>query len=345
MIRVKHIRRIVGWSCFTGSLLLLAVVVLTYARQPDHFAAFTLMPIWVWGGFGILACLAAIHLLRVRIAWLPVVVWLGVVFIFADEARTLRNFGNEVPQPGPARPHQGKPVIRIISANCDHHPVPEIAAWKPDVVLLQDVWPHQARRIARELYGKDAQVRIHETNAIVTHWKIIDEFSIPHQRAHLIAIEMSDGSTFKVANVHLLSAATDLSLWRRAVWTEHRVNRAVRSSELNRTRSVLESGPGFHDTPTILGGDFNAPPGDPVYRLLETQFTDAHSATGTRWGNTYHRRFPILRIDRLHASRHFIPVRCGTHVARASDHRFVVADFVLKDGASRLHAGSALPGN
>ena len=162
------------------------------------------------------------------------------------------------------------------------------------------------------------------------HWKIIGEFSLPHQRSHQATIEMPDGRTFKVVNVHLLSAATDLSLWRRKVWTAHRVNRVIRSNELNRSLSALKSGTGFPDVPAILGGDFNAPPGDPVYRLLEKHFQDAQPSVGPRWGNTYHRRFPIMRIDRIHTTDHFTPVRCSTAIAARSDHRFVVADFVLK---------------
>jgi len=331
MIWLRGTRLTLGWLGFLGSMTLLVVVGFTYSLQPDHFAAFTLMPVWVWVGCGIAAALTAIHLLRMRLLWALAAAWVVMVLAFADEARVLANVGNEAPKPGTALPHRDKPVIRVITANCHTRPMPELADWKPDVVLLQDVWPFQAHRIARELYGREAQIRVHETNAIATHWNITDAHSIPRERLHMATIEMPDGRTFKVVNVHLVSAATDLSLWRRDVWTGHRVNRAIRINELNRTMALLKSSTAFPEAPAILGGDFNAPPGDPVYRLLGQQFIDVHPAVGTRWGNTYHRRFPILRIDRIHATRQFTPVRSGTHVARASDHRFVVADFVLDD--------------
>jgi len=331
MTWLHRIRLIAGWLGYLGSVALLAAVGFTYALQPDHFAAFTLMPVWVWGGCGIFATLVSVHLLRVRFLWVLFGMWLAVVLIFADEARVLTNLGNETPKPGSAPPYRDKPVVRMITANCHTRMISELAAWKPDVVLLQDAWPHQANRIARQLYGEDAQVRLHETNAIATRWKITEEHFIPNQRLHMVTIEMPDGRAFKVVNVHLVSAATDLSLWRRDVWTGHRVNRAIRMNELNRILALLEHNTGFPDVPAIFGGDFNAPPGDPVYRMLDEHFADAHPEVGTRWGNTYHRRFPILRIDRLHATRQFTPVRCGTHVARASDHRFVVADFVLDE--------------
>ena len=327
---LARIRQSIGGCLLAGSVVLLVVTLLTYPRQPGHFAAFTLMPVWVWGGFGLGAAVAGICLCRSRLGWLPAIAWLAVVFFFADEARTLTNIGNAPPRPGPAPPHNGAPVIRVISANLDLNPAPELAKWKPDVVLLQDVWPHQVPRIATDLFGEDANFHIHESNSIITRWKITHEAGRPQQRTHQATITLpDDGGSFKVVNVHLPSAATDLSLWKRGVWTEHRVNRAIRLDELNRALSTLKSTTRFPDAPAILGGDFNAPPGDPVYRRIESRFRDAHPAVGTRWGNTYHRRFPILRIDRIHATPDFTPVRCGTGIAARSDHRFVIADFVF----------------
>lgn len=331
MLWLRRARRATGWLGLFGSAALMALVGFTYPLQPDHFAAFTLMPVWVWGSCGIFSSLAAIHLLRARHAWGLVAAWLMLVLAFSDEARTLKNLGNDIPMPGAATPHRGTAVIRVITANCDMQPIPEIAPWQPDVVLLQDVLPHQAHRLAREMYGRNAQVCTHRTNAIISHWKITKKFLIPQQRLHMATIETPDGRAFKVVNVHLVSAATDLSLWRRGVWTNHRMNRAVRIDELDRIVALLKHKSKFPDAPAILGGDFNAPPGDPVYRFLQKHFADAHPSVGTRWGNTYHRRFPILRIDRIHATQQFTPARCGTHVARASDHRFVVADFVLNE--------------
>ena len=325
-----RIRLIIGWCLILGTFLLLGLTIFTYHRQPDHFAAFTLMPVWVWSGLGFGAALAARYLCASRVAWIPAIVWIVVIFSAADEASTLANFWKEPPRPGTPEPHQDRQVIRVISANLDLQPAPELARWKPDVVLLQDVLPHQVPRIAKELFGDAASFHTHETNGIITRWQIIDQAAKPGQRTHQITIRIpEDNHIFKVVNVHLLSAATDLSLWRREVWTEHRINRAIRLNELERALDAPESA-----TPapkaTILGGDFNAPPGDAIYRRIETQFRDAYPAVGRRPGNTYHRRFPILRIDRIHTTPHFIPVRATTDIAARSDHRFIIADFVFR---------------
>jgi endonuclease/exonuclease/phosphatase (EEP) superfamily protein YafD len=332
MTWLLRFRLISGWFGALASVGFLAVVGFLHGYQPDRFAAFTVMPVWVWGGCGIIASIATRKVLQARWMWGVVGAWCVLIMAFADEARTLRNFRNEVPVPGRAKSFDGKSVIRVITANCDLQIIPELAAWKPDVVLLQDVWPFQAHRIAREIYGKDVRIHFHETNAIITHWEITDALAVAGQRAQVAAIERPCGRSFVCVNVHLLSAATDLSFWRRKTWTEHRVNRAVRMDELERIMSRMDSALESEGFPVLFGGDFNAPPDDPVYRMFEPRFVDAHRAAGTRWGNTYHRRFPILRIDRIHATPHFTPVRCGTHIARASDHRFVVADFVLADG-------------
>ena len=57
---------------------------------------------------------------------------------------------------------------------------------------------------------------------------------------------------------------------------------------------------------------------------------DAFASVGTGWGDTFQRRFPILRIDHIYATRHFTPVRSLTVTTRTSDHRMVVADFLMK---------------
>jgi endonuclease/exonuclease/phosphatase (EEP) superfamily protein YafD len=104
------------------------------------------------------------------------------------------------------------------------------------------------------------------------------------------------------------------------------VNRTIRATELWHTIQVLEdTAPGRS---AIIGGDFNAPPSDPVYSLLKGNFEDAFIQAGTGWGNTYQRRIPILRIDQIHATRQLRPIRCAAVTTKRSDHRMVVADFL-----------------
>jgi endonuclease/exonuclease/phosphatase family metal-dependent hydrolase len=315
------------------SLTLHLFTVFCFSRQPDRFAAFTVLPIWIWGGFGLLLSTFAFYFLRASLSLIVTGVWAVTLLVGADEARVLSNLDNSAPRPGPAAYHDGMPVIRVMTVNCADFalgdPSQDIAAWEPDIVLLQDTRPHFVQRIAKALYGGKGDYRSHMSNGIITRWEIQREVRNPAQRDQQVTIKTPDGTTLEVVNVHLRTAATDLRLWKRSTWTDHRVNRALRSKELSQTLQILETvEKSFPNIPTIFGGDFNSSAADIVHRQMDRDFEDAFAAAGTGWGNTYQRRLPILRIDHIYATRHFLPVRCRTVTTRHSDHRMVVADFL-----------------
>lgn len=316
------------------SLLLHLFTIFCFVRQPDRFAAFTVLPIWVWGGFGLLLSMVAFYFLRAPLSLVMTAVWAVTLLVGADEARVLANLGHATPVPGPAAPVDGKPVLRVVTLNCATflygNPAKDIAAWDPDIVLLQDAMPYQVRQIADTLYGGRGDYRAHQTNGLVTRWRIQREVRNPTQRNQQVTIELPDHSTVEVVNVHLATAATDLRFWQRGAWRNHRVNRAVRARELELVRQVLEQTTGFPNTPTIFGGDFNAPAPDVVHRQLAADFTDTFAAVGTGWGDTFQRRLPILRIDHLYTTPQITPVRCRAVTTRHSDHRMVVADYLVK---------------
>ncbi len=323
--------RRLGWILVGASLLLHLFTVYCFAQQPDRFAAFTVMPIWLWGSIGLMMTVVAFVFLRAPLSMVMAAVWAVTLLVGSDEARVLANFGKSPPLPGPAVVYQGKPVLRVITLNCAFftygNPAADLAKWQPDVVLLQDIAAHQVREVADVLYGGHGDYRAHQTNGIVCRWKIQREIRNPAQRDHQVTILTPSGNTFEVVNVHLRTAATDLRLWNASAWHDHRANRTLRVRELFLTQQVLEQTTDFPNTPTLFGGDFNASATDIVHRQLARDFVDAFVAAGRGLGNTYQRRFPILRIDHLYATLHFTPVRCRAYTTRNSDHRMVIADF------------------
>ena len=331
---MSALSRRLGWILVGLSLLLHIFTVYCFARQPDRFAAFTVMPIWLWGGFGLLLSTVAFYFLRASLSLVMTAVWAVTLLVGADEARVLANFGKSPPLAGPAEPHDGQPVLRVVTLNCAFftfgNPAADLATWQPDIVLLQDLLPDQVRQIADVLYGGRGDYRAHRTSGVVTRWKIQREIRNPAQRDQQLTIQLPGGAAIEVVNIHLATAATDLRLWRKSAWVEHRTNRANRSNELTLTRQILEQTTAFPNTPTLFGGDFNSPASDIVHRQLARDFVDAFAAVGTGWGDTFQRRFPILRIDHLYATRHFTPLRCRAVTTRNSDHRMVVADFLMK---------------
>jgi endonuclease/exonuclease/phosphatase (EEP) superfamily protein YafD len=328
-------RRRLGWALVDSSLLLLLFTIVCFAWQPELFAAFTVMPIWLWGSGGIFLSFSAFYLLRARWSLLVTAAWAATLLIGADEACVLWHFGKSPPLPGLAAAPTGKRVIRVLTLNSASfiygNPTEDIAKWQPDIVLLQEVFPWQARQVAEVIYSGKGDFRANQTNAILTRWKITREVPNPSPTDLQVTIALPDGTNVEVVNVHLASAATDLRLWRRSAWAEHRSNRRMRQQELAVTLQILRQTTLFPATPTILGGDFNAPASDVVHRQLAPHFLDAFHSAGTGWGDTFHRRFPILRIDRIHATPdHFAPLRCRVIPIRHSDHRIVVADLLVK---------------
>jgi len=329
---MSKLRRRLGWMLVGLSLVLHMFTVYCFSRQPDRFAAFTVMPIWLWGGIGLFLAALAFYALRASLSLIMTIVWAITLLIGSDEARVLANFGKETPLPGEAKPYQGKPVLRVITLNCADfthgNPARDLAAWQPDIVLLQDMRPHYVRQVADVLYGGAGDYRTHLSNGVVTRWKITREIRNPAQRDQQVTITLPGGGQIEVVNVHLLTAATNLQLWRREAWTQHRERRSIRETELYRTRQILEQTTAFPDVPVILGGDFNAPATDVVMRQLSGDLVDSFATAGKGWGDTYHRRLPVLRIDHLYATRHFTPIRSKVVMTRNSDHRMVVTDFL-----------------
>lgn len=328
------IRRSLGWVLVGASLLLHLLTVMGFTQQPDRLTAFTVLPIWLWGSIGLLCSVFAFFVLRASLSLVVTAIWTLTLLVGADEARVIFNFGTTPPLPGPALPVNGKPIIRVISLNCAFfsygNPTTDLAAWQPDIVLLQDIYPYQVGQIATALFGGRGDYRYHLTNGTVTRFPIQREIRNPTQRSQQLTLLLPPHSEIELVNVHLPSAATDLRLWKKSAWIEHRNNRLFRENELSRIQRVLDQTTHMPDTPIIFGGDFNAPASDSVHRQLSRDFQDSFATAGTGWGDTYQRRFPVLRIDYLYATRHFTPLRSRAVTTRNSDHRMVVTDLQLR---------------
>jgi endonuclease/exonuclease/phosphatase (EEP) superfamily protein YafD len=330
----SRFRRRFGWALVGLSLALHFLTIVAFSRQPDIMAAYTVMPIWIWGGIGLCLSCSAFLFLRASLSLIVSGIWAVTILLGADEARVLAHFNKEAPQPGPAAPSRGASVMRVITLNCAHFehgdPSEDLARWEPDVVLLQEVSPVQIKAIADTLYGGRGDYRFHKSSGIVTRWKIEREVRNPLYRDEQVTIRDPHGTDIEVVNLHLTSAATNLELWKSSAWHLHRDVRKERLQELSTALQLLEQTVPFQTRPILLGGDFNSPANDPVHSLLARDFTDAFEAAGTGWSNTFQRRVPILRLDCLYTTDQFIPVRARAVTTRNSDHRMVVADFILR---------------
>lgn len=327
-------RRAVGWGFVGASLLMHLLTVWAYASQPNRLAAFTVYPIWFWGGAGLLMSVFAFCFLRAPLSLIVTAVWAVTLSVAMDEAKVLSNFNHPKIAVERSVMSDGQRIIRVATVNCAvfrfGDPMEDLKIWDPDIVLLQQVYPHHVKRIAESLYGGSGDFRAYQTNGIVTRFEIRREVRNPMMRNQQVTLRLPEGEEIEVVNVHLAAAATDMRLWSSQSRALHRQNRDIRRKELSVVLQVLQQTTAFPTTPTVLGGDFNSGATDIVHRQLSRDFDDAFASVGRGWGNTFHRRFPIHRIDHIYATPQLQPVGCGVIVSKKTDHRIVIADLRVR---------------
>jgi len=105
---------------------------------------------------------------------------------------------------------------------------------------------------------------------------------------------------------------------------------ALRQEQMRLARDIV----GVDAYPTIFGGDFNASPGSAAVRLAldpsHTDLQDPWPLVGEGDGLTVPNSAPRSRIDFLLATSEWTPTVMVTWESAISDHRGVVARFVLR---------------
>lgn len=321
-----------------GALALHVVIFICYARRFDKVAAITVFPFWAWGLLGLGMAGFAWLFTRQRLALGVALVWLVTILVFSDETRPLLRWWKTGPQPGMAAPApDGTKVRRIITFNCKagfaNPKAPrEVIPWQPDIVLFQETAQTSVlRQVAQELYGTDPTEHVVGSAecGIITRGRILRSVlgNLPNSLAATIQFE--DNTIIEVASIHLSGAETDVRLYTREALYKHAANRLDRRSELQKLLTVLTLMNGH--PPSLIGGDFNAPAGDAVFRLMEKAgFRDAFAAAGSGWPDTYPNVAPMLRIDHQWSNDRLIPVRGRTVKSQHSDHRMIICDYIVK---------------
>lgn len=145
-----------------------------------------------------------------------------------------------------------------------------------------------------------------------------------------------EGRDVAVYNVHLRSfnptqepgeasfEGTRLRSWVERI-SGYRKDLLLRAAEAEKLRQLLES----EQLPFIVLGDFNSTPDQWVYAHVVRGYQDAHRRAGGMMGQTYHARWPLLRIDYVIASPEWHVHAAQTIRIDVSDHRPVVARLSL----------------
>jgi endonuclease/exonuclease/phosphatase family metal-dependent hydrolase len=224
--------------------------------------------------------------------------------------------------------------LRIISLNCaggNPRAAAELKVYEPDIVLLQES-PQRAdlEKVAQQLFGTNAAVVAGPDASILVRGQatarpLLETIRSHYTQAH---VRLTSGVEVEVISLRLPPASLRDDLWAAACWRDYTDDRKMRRRLLSAICQNVDSV--SRTVPFIIGGDFNTPGGDAVFRLLQPQFHDAFKEGGSGWGNTILNEYPLLRIDQIWLSEHF---RAATTLARRtqnSDHRLVICDVLLK---------------
>jgi endonuclease/exonuclease/phosphatase family metal-dependent hydrolase len=308
-------------------------VAFCYAVRPDACAAVTVFPVWVWLLPGFALTILGWGRSWRRITAVIVLCWLTYLLVFAEEPRSLLRARQwSAPLPAVA---QDDDVLRVVTLNCclcSEQAARAVLAFDPDIVLLQETpMPPVVERLARELYGAQAGWYTFCDTAILARGAVTPVNARPSQEELFFTharVRLTSGQRLEVVSAHLLPPFLRLDLWSPECWDAQTFNRRARHSEVRRLCRRLATIP---DTmPLIVGGDFNAPAGDAVYRPFRPRLRDTFHEAGMGWGNTIWNDTPVLRIDQVWVSRHFRVLRVITRSVAASDHRMVVCDLQVR---------------
>ena len=229
--------------------------------------------------------------------------------------------------------------LAVITLNCnvgDRGAAEEAARLKPDIILFQES-PGRAQleALARKFFDDNGGV-VHGVDAsIVAHGKVVPAELSASLRSFFVQarVILPSGITVEVISTRLVPAVFRADLWSPSCWRAQAENRRTRRAQLRAIGRQIEAIP--DGIPVILGGDFNAPQGDAVFRLLKPRLHDGFANAGRGWGDTITNDVPFLRIDQVWTSRELQMVRVVTRKTTHSDHRMVICDMALSHGARR----------
>lgn len=318
----SRVRVVLSW----GSMAACAIVSVAYVGRFDTCAAITVFPVWVWFGAGFGPVVLLLRRRGNRWVMLAMLTWLVFLLAFAEEPWSLLRLVTPTPTSAGER-------LRVVSLNANignRDVLEDLARFRPDLVLLQES-PSQAEveTIARRLFGDEGTFVYGVDASLIARGAVMPAELPIELRGYLVQarVRLPSGREVAVISTRLTPGVFRLDLWSPDCWREQAENRRNRREQIGRIVSQVQSVP--DEIPIIVGGDFNAPQGDAVFRLFRPRLRDAFAVAGRGWGNTITNDFPFLRIDQIWVSEALEVRSVMARKTAHSDHRMVVCDLAL----------------
>lgn len=323
-----HQRKTSQWAravMLSLSVLLCVAVSFCYWLRPDSCAAVTVLPTWVWLALGLVLTGLGWNRTGKRSFTVVAFLWLLFLLVFVEEARSLIRF---------RRLRRDGNALRVVSLNCaggSKDAAAEVEQYRPDIVLLQESPSrNEVKDLARQLFKEDAGFVWGVDASIIARGKVVPVDLPVRLRTDFVQarVQLTSGVELEVISLRLLPGVVRMDLWSRSCWQAHAEHRRAQREQLQAVAQQIDAVP--HTTPLIVSGDFNAPAGDAIFRLLQPRLHDAFKEGGTGWGNTILNDTPVLRIDQIWVSERFRAMAVVARRTKHSDHRMVVCDLVVK---------------
>lgn len=313
-----------------GSIALCLAAAFVFWFQPDACAAVLVLPRWLWIIPGLLFAFLGWTRSRKRISAIALCLWCLYTLFFVQELRSLVHLGHSIPESA----RKNGTAIRVISLNCsagDEKAAAEVANYHPDIVLFQESPLRPiVQRLAPQILGADAEVLSGSDVSLIAHGKLTpitpgNAQSAPFGHAR---IELPSGLVVEVFTVRLHPYGIRADLWSPDCWREQSANRRHQREQFKWLAREVEKVPA--NVPVILGGDFNLPSGDNLFRILPPRIRDTFRTAGHGWGDTLDNDIPFIRIDQIWCDNHFRSVSTQAQKTVHSDHRMVICDLLVE---------------
>ncbi|MBD3676262.1 MAG: endonuclease/exonuclease/phosphatase family protein [Planctomycetaceae bacterium] len=320
-----------GRIWLSGSLMLGMLSALNYLLQPDQLAALALIPPWFWAIVGMLSLAPMIHRWNSPLVRGTLAFWCVFLVVFVEQSQTVWKVSSW-PNADWQQNCQTGNCLRAITLNCGDGGIRsarEVAALEPDVIFLQESPQHEnVERFAQKQFGEQAVV-VHGWNAsLIARGNLIEESVAEDGRYVLASVRLESGRIVRLVSLRLSAPAFRVDFWEPGFWSDHREVRESHRREIRELVAELNSDQS--SLPTIIGGDFNAPPYDAALSPLATQMTEAFGNSGRGWGATGTNEWPLFRVDQIWGSQFDFQIgTCWSRRTTYSDHRMVIADLKL----------------
>jgi len=325
------------------SALLCVSLPLCYWLRLDFCAAVTFLPAWIWLSPGLILATAGWSRTRKRVVAGVVLLWVVYVVVSAEEARSLMRL-RPWPAPGWEQARDRGEALRVISVNCsggDLAAAEEVAPYHPDIVMLQETPERsQVKKLARRLFGMEAGVGRGVDTDIIARGTVTarPRRGLPPYAFVQARVRLTSGIEAEVFSAHFLPPVIRFDVWSPSCRREQTEKRRVHRQQMQEIAEVMAALPAT--MPIIIGGDFNVPGGDGVFRLLEPRLHDTFKEGGIGWGDTVLNDMPVSRFDQIWASKHLRAVAVVARETRYSDHRMVICDLVISRRANAARGPS-----